>query len=87
MNNNNNKLFAEMDGQRREFDIYFTFICNQTNKGYVAYTDHTLDEQGNEVLHVSTYLPNIGFSELREVETQEEWDLINSVIEKIKSIS
>ena len=84
---NNNKLIAEVNGQRMEFDIYFTFVCNQTNKGYLAYTDHSLDEQGNENLQVSTFDPNVGFEELGEVQTQEEWDLINSVIEKIKSIS
>jgi len=84
---NNNKLIAEVDGQKKEFDIYFTFICNQTNKGYVAYTDHSLDEQGEEILNISTYDPNVGLEELGEVQTPEEWDLINSVIEKIKSIS
>ena len=84
---NSNKIIAEIDGQRMEFDIYFTFICNQTNKGYIAYTDHSLDEQGNENLLVSSYDPNVGFDKLGEIETQEEWDLINSVIEKIKSIS
>lgn len=84
---NNNKLIAEVDGQRMEFDILFTFICNQTNKGYVAYTDHTLDEQGNETINVSTYDPSVGFEELGEVSTQEEWDLINSVIDKISKIS
>ena len=83
----NNKLIAEVNGQKMEFDIYFTFVCNQTNKGYIAYTDHSLDDQGRENLHVSTYDPNVGFTVLGEVETQEEWDLINSVIEKIKNIS
>ena len=84
---NNNKLIAEVDGQRKEFDIYFTFICNQTNKGYIAYTDHSLDDQGRENLTISAYDPNVGFDQLSKVETQEELDLINAVIEKLKSIS
>lgn len=84
---NNNKLIAEVDGQRKEFDIYFTFICNQTNKGYIAYTDHGVDEEGRENLFISTYDPNIGFDELRKIESQEELDLVKTVIEKIRSIS
>ncbi len=84
---NNNKLIADVDGQRMEFDIYFTFTCPQNNKGYIAYTDHAVDGQGKEILNVSTFDPNVGFEELGEVQTQEEWDLINSVIEKIKNIS
>lgn len=84
---NNNKLIGEVDGQKKEYDIYFTFVCHRTNKGYIAYTDHTLGEHGKETLYVSTYDPNIGYEQLGTVETQEEWDLINSVIEKIKKIS
>ena len=84
---NNNKLIAEIDGQRKEFDICFTFVCKQLNKGYVAYTDHSLDDQGREKLHVSVYDPNVGFDELGEVTTQEEKDLINSMIEKLKNMS
>ena len=83
----NNKLICEENGQKKEYDIYFTFACPQNNKGYVAYTDHSLDEQGREKLLVSVYDPNVGYSELKGVETQEEWDLINSVIDKIKNMS
>lgn len=84
---NNDKIIAEVDGQRKEFDIYFTFVCNQTNKGYVGYTDHSLDEQGRENLIISVYDPTVGFDALGEVQTQEEWDLINSIIDKIKNLS
>ena len=84
---NNNKLIAEVNGQRMEFDIYLTFVCPETNKGYIAYTDHSIDEQGREILHYSAYDPNIGFDELKEIQTQEEWDLVNEIIDKIKKIS
>ena len=83
----NDKLIAEVNGQRMEFDIYFTLVCNETKKGYIAYTDHSLDEEGKENVHVSTYDPNVGFDTLGEIETQEEWDLINGVIDKIKNLS
>lgn len=81
------KLITTINGEKKEFDVYFTFVCSKLNKGYVAYTDHSVDETGKENVHVSVYDPNAGFEVLSEVKTQEEWDLINSVIDKIKSIS
>ena len=83
---NNNKIIAEVDGQKKEFDICFAFISDQTNKGYVGYTDHSLDENGGEIVIVSTYDPNVGFEALGEVQTQEEWDIIHAFEEKIKNM-
>ena len=82
----NEKIIAEINGQRAEFDVYFTFICQQLNKAYIGYTDHTLDEEGKEKLYVSAYDPNVGINELSDIQTQEEWDLINSVIDKIRNL-
>ena len=84
---NNNKLIRDLNGQRMEFDIYFTFVSYQTNRGYIAYTDHTLNEQGREIIHIGAYDPNVGFDQLVEVESQEEKDLVYNVIDQIIKIS
>ena len=84
---NKDKLIAEVNGEKKEFDIYFTLVCNETQKGYIAYTDHSLDENGKEQVHVSVYDPNVGFDTLGEIQSQAEWDLINNVIDRIKNIS
>ena len=85
----NNKIIGIVDGedQRKEYDICFTFVCYQTNRGYIAYTDHTLDESGKEILNVSAYDPEKGWDKLFPCDSPEEIEMIKEVIEKIKSIS
>lgn len=84
---NKDKLTAIVNGEEKEFDIYLTLVCNENNKGYIAYTDHSLDENNKENVYVSVYDPNVGPTQLFEIQTQEEWDLINGVIDKIRNLS
>ena len=83
---NQDKIVVNINGKNVNCDILFSLVCNETGKGYVAYTDHTKDESGKENIFVGTYDPTVGSSALGEVSSQEEWDLINSIIEKMKSL-
>ena len=83
---NQDKITVNINGENVVCDVLFSFVCNETHKGYVAYTDHSKDESGKEKLYVGVYDPVVGQSALGEVESQQEWDLINSIMEKIKSL-
>lgn len=66
-------------------EILFTFDSDEYNKSYVVYYPagaENEDENGNVDLHVSAYTPNSNGEggELMPVETDEEWDMIEEVI-------
>lgn len=82
---NDDKLIQIINGDEKKYDIYFTFVCKETKLGYIGYTDHSLDENGKEKLIVSTYDPFGDTSKLGEIQTQEEWDLVYDVMDKIRN--
>ena len=49
---NENTLVIEKDGQEVVCDICFSFVSEDTKKRYIAFTDHTKDEEGNENIYV-----------------------------------
>lgn len=80
------KLIVNINGNDVTYDIYFTLVCNENGKGYIAYTDHSVDENGKEQVLVSSYDPNVGTNVLSSIETEEEMNLINGIIDKIQSL-
>ncbi len=80
---NQDKITVNLNGQDVSCDILFSFVCNETGKGYIAYTNHEKDENNQEIVYVNVYDPVIGTSALGEISDQKEWDLINAIIEKI----
>ncbi|MGL4373800.1 MAG: DUF1292 domain-containing protein [Turicibacter sp.] len=76
---------VDENGNELLCEILFTFDSDDYNKSYVVYYPigaENEDEDGNVDLHVSAYLPtseNEG-GELMPVETDEEWDMIEEVI-------
>lgn len=84
---NQDKLKITLDGQEKIYDIYYSFTCPQTNKGYIAYTDHKKDSDGKEIVLVSAYDPNVSTIKLFEVTDQKELDMVNDVFYKIQKIA
>ena len=84
---NQDKLTITIDGQEKIYDVYYSFTCPQTNKGYIAYSDHQKDNDGNEIVMVSSYDPNISTMKLYPVTDPKEMELVQEVFEKIKSIA
>lgn len=70
------------EGKMVEYDVLFTFDSDVTDKSYIAYTDNTLDEQGNVKVYASIYDPD-NLNNLTEIETDEEWNLVNNVLNRI----
>ena len=84
---NQDKLTITIDGQEKIYDVYYSFTCPQTNKGYIAYSEHQKDNDGNEIIMVSSYDPNISTMKLYPVTDPKEMELVQEVFEKIKNIA
>ena len=70
------------NGEPVEYDVLFTFDSHVTDKSYIAYTDNSLDENGNIKVYASIYDPD-NLENLTEIETEEEWNLVNNVLNRI----
>ncbi len=64
------------EGEEIEFRILFTFKSDAFHKEYVVYF-----EEDNEEIFVSSYIQNEdGGGELNDIETDEEWDMVEEVV-------
>ena len=79
-----NTLVINKNGQAVVCDICYSFISEDTNKGYIAYTDHTKNINGKENLYVKSYDPDDIEQKLQDI-TDDELLLINNVMGKIQS--
>lgn len=68
------------DGQEIKCDILFTF--EENNKNYIVYTDNELDEDGYPEILASTYTLDGTSITLGEIETDEEWDMIDRKLDE-----
>ncbi len=73
------------DGSQVECTVLFTFKNEVTGKDYIVYTDNTLDEEGNTVVFASIYTPDCDESELLPIETDEEWDMVEKLLDELQS--
>lgn len=90
MENNNeqelNSSFTMIDenGVEKQYDVLFTFESEETNKNYIAYTDNSTDADGKLSVFASTYEPNAEEVELKAIETDKEWKIIETVLESLQ---
>lgn len=73
------------EGQKIECEVLFTFESNETNKNYMVYTDNTLDEEGNTKVYASIYQPDEEEPKLEPIESDEEWAIIETILNEIQS--
>ena len=81
---NQESLTIMKDGVEVTCDICFSFTSEETKKGYVAYTDHSLDENGDENVYVKSFDPNDPNQEMNDL-SDEEYDLVEEVMNKIQN--
>ena len=67
----------------KQCEVLFTAECEDTNKSYVAYTDYSTEE-GNVRVYVSSYEEEDGALRLSEIETEEEFAMIQSIIDQMQ---
>ena len=72
------------NGNEVVYDVLFTFDNDETGKSYIAYTDNTRDDAGNIQVYASTYDPENPEGKLEAIETDKEWKVIETILEKIE---
>lgn len=77
------KLFDD-DGKEIECEVLFTFESDETKKNYMVYTDNTSDEEGNTKVYASIYNPDEDEQKLLPIETDEEWKIIEDILNQIQ---
>ena len=55
-----------------------------TFKNYIVYTDNTTDEEGNVRVYASTFDPASENTELKPIETEREWKIVETILESIQ---
>jgi uncharacterized protein YrzB (UPF0473 family) len=82
MNNENKNVFTMTNdkGESIECEVVLTIDSDEYGKSYIVYTDHTMDELGNIRTYASIYDPTGASLELTPITTDEEWDMIESVL-------
>lgn len=71
------------EGEELECEILFTYEDEKTHKNYIAYTDNSLDEEGNTKVYASIFDPKEENPTLMPIESDEEWDLISGILETL----
>lgn len=78
------KQFTVIDenGNEQLCEILFTFESDEFEKSYVLYYPIGITDDDEIELHAASFIPNDDgeAGELRPVETDEEWDMIEEVL-------
>lgn len=82
--NNQFEIFNEK-GEKIICNALFTFESDETGKNYIVYTDNTTDDDGNKRVYASTYNPNEENPTLGNIETEEEWKVIEDILNKLQN--
>lgn len=72
------------EGKEVECEVLFTFESDETKKNYMVYTDNTKDSEGNIKVYASIYDPDKPESELQPIESENEWKIIETILEEIQ---
>ena len=78
------KVIGE-NGKEIECEVLFTFDSDETKKSYIAYTDNTVDENGNTKVYASIYTPGEDPVNLLPIETDKEWKIIETILEELQN--
>ena len=82
MQNENKNLFTITNdkGEKVECEVILTIESEEFGHNYIVYTDHTMDENGNIKTYANIYDPTGKNLDLTPITTDEEWDMIESVL-------
>ena len=82
----NESTFVVLDesGNEVRCEVLFTFDSEETGKAYIVYTDNTVDDENNTRVYASIFDPNDRDSQLLPIETEREWNVIETILETIQ---
>lgn len=75
------KLFES--GTVKEYNILFTFECEELGKSYIAFTDDDMEKNGERVIYIAYYNPDKDISELEPVTDEEELKMAEDVLHQV----
>lgn len=81
--NTDKKTFTVTDGKGNAVECEMLFTFKNDNTNYIIYTDNTKDAEGNTKVLASILDTNE--KRLLPIETEEEWDVIGCLLEKLTS--
>ena len=84
MKEKNSFTIINDEGKEVVCDVLFTFDSEETGKSYIAYTDNTNDENGNVQVYASIYDPEEENPELKPIESEKEWKVIETILETLQ---
>ena len=76
---------TDENGTEIEYEVLFTFESDETKKNYIVYTDNTVDEEGNTRVYASIYTPGQAETELKPIETDKEWKIIETILDELQN--
>lgn len=82
MEKENRLTFVDEDGNEILCEILFTFESKEFNKHYVLFYPIGEDDDEIEVMAASYVPTEEGEGELQAIETEEEWQMIESVLDE-----
>lgn len=71
------------NGNLVEHNILFTFECEELGKCYIAYDGNAVGSDGDRIICVASYDPNVDLNKLEPVTDEEELKMVNDVINQI----
>lgn len=71
------------NGEEIQCEVLFTYRNEETGVDYIAYTDYTIDEEGNTKVYASIFNPEEENPVLLPIENDEEWALIEGILESL----
>ena len=79
-------MMLDEDGNEVECEIKMVYLCEENGKSYVFYSDNTYDQEGNLNLFASILAGEDENGEpiLEEIEDENEWALLDKVLEDAK---
>ncbi len=80
---NNSLYLTDENGDRKEYKVILTFETEENDNLYYVYTDNELDEDGYVKTYAGIYSNKNGKEILLPVETDEEWALIEKLLNKV----
>lgn len=78
--NDNTFTIVNEDGEKIVFEILFSFDDEERGHHYIAYTDNTMDEEGNTKVYASRFDPTKENPTLYPLESAEEWEKMEQLL-------
>ena len=74
------------DGNTVEYQMIFLYKWDKNGRNYIVYTDNTVDEDGCTNVYATVYTEDESGMNLEPIETEEEWALIDALIEEYDEV-